>query len=488
MRSTLSKLAGFTLAALGLAACDDADSTSPTTTTAATTSASTTTTTDGPLPGPAEWNREVTPPDAAEAAAKRAACEYKVGSLPAETQGAGTPSGKDIPVEHILVMMMENRSFDHYFQKLPEYGQPDVEVAPADFSNKDNEGNPVTIHHDTSYCFVDTNHGWGGTHTQVGGGKMDGFFATNDGNHEVPVNGSLEMISGKRALGYYDETDLPFYYWLANTFSIADHYHSSVLGPTFPNRMYLYAASSLGLTYNTIASTENTIVDHLEKREVDWKIYATGTPGIGLFVTTLLKYSDDHLRSIDDYFADAAAGTLPRFAFIDPNIGREGPINDDEHPPSMAPIGQRLVAEVVDALTKSPNWKDSALFLTYDEHGGLYDHVVPPKACPPDDIPTKYEQGPEVGFDQYGIRVPMMVVSPYAKKHFVSHKTYDHTSIVRFVEAKFVMPALSGRDANAEAPWEMFDFDNPPHAEPPAITIPVLDQSKMDECEAIFEP
>lgn len=483
MRSTALVFAGLGLLAAGLLGCAGEDDTLPATT------SPTGTTTEGPLPGPEEWNREVTPPTDDEAAQHRAACAYKKGSLPAETQGASTPAGKDIPIEHVFVLMMENRSFDHYFQKLPEYGQPDVEVAPPDFSNPDGEGNPVPIYHEKRQCFVDTNHGWAGSHAQVNGGKMDGFFLTNDGHHEVPVNGTLEMVSGKRAMGYHDHTDLPFYYWLANEFSIADHYHSSLQGPTFPNRMFLYAASSFGFTFNSLPEAETILVDQLEMREVDWKVYASGTPSLGMFFNQFLKYQDDHVRTIDDYFADAAAGTLPQFAFIDPNVGREGPLQDDEHPPSMASIGERFAARVVEALTKSPVWSKSALFITYDEHGGLYDHVVPPPACPPDDIPAKYNPGsPEVGFDQLGIRVPLTVVSPYAKKHFVSHKVYDHTSIVRFIQAKFVMPALSARDANAEAPWEMFDFENPPHADPPEIKVPELDQAQMDECKAIFDP
>jgi phospholipase C len=445
--------------------------------------------TDTPLPGPSEWNRDVTPPSDADAGAGRAACQYKAGSLPAETQGESAPNGKQIPLRHVLVMMMENRSFDHYFQKLPEAGQPDVDVAPPDFSNPDKDGKPVKIFHDDSYCFVDTNHEWSGSHQEYDGGKMDGFWAANDQHHDLPAHGTLDMLSGKRAMGYYDQTDLPFYYWLANEYAIADHYHASLLGPTFPNRMFLYAASSFGNTWNTIAEADNTLVDYLEQRQVDWKIYATGTPGLGIFVATHLKYAQDHLKTMDDYFTDAAAGTLPEFAFIDPNIGREGPVNDDEHPPSIAQIGQHLAAKVIDSLEKSPNWGDSALFLTYDEHGGLYDHVPPPKACPPDDSPVKLKPGdPDAKFDRYGVRVPMMVVSPYAKKHFVSHHTYDHTSIVRFVEARFVMPALSGRDANAEAPWEMFDFESPPHKDPPPVTIPEIDQSKVDACKAIFDP
>lgn len=441
-----------------------------------------------PLPGPPEWNRDVTPPTDEEASTGREACSYTAGALPAETQGESHPSGNEIPVDHIIVMMMENRSFDHYFQKLPEYGQPDVEVAPPDFTNPDVNGDPVAPFHDTQHCFVDTNHEWAGSHQQAGDGAMDGFVRSNDGWHEAPAHGTLDMLSGKRAMGYYDQTDLPFYYWLASEFSIADHYHASLLGPTFPNRMFLYAATSMGLTYNTLIDPEKTLFDYLEERKVDWKVYATGTPGFAMFVQKLIAFQELHLRSIDDYYADAAAGTLPAVAFIDPAIGREGPAQDDEHPPSVSALGQNLSAKVIDALTKSPNWSRSALFLTYDEHGGLYDHVVPPKACPPDDIAPVLKPGdPDANFDQLGIRVPMMVVSPFAKKHFVGHRTYDHTSIVRFIEARHVIPALTNRDANAEAPWEMFDFKNPPHASPPAVTIPVVDQAMVNACVAIYE-
>lgn len=443
----------------------------------------------------ADWDRAVVrPATEAVAASSRARCAFSRGALPAETLGAELPIDGEIPIKTIVVLMQENRSFDSYFGHLNQYAhRNDIESPPDTTTNPEKinaPGSPLHApQHAPMLCMADTNHEWGASHVQVNGGKMDGFFATNEGHHEVPVNGTLDMISGRRAMGYYDATDLPFYYWLASEFSIADHYHCSLQGPTFPNRMFLYAASSFGNTYNTIAEAPNTLVDYLEERQIDWKIYATGTPGLGIFLSTHLKYAGEHLKSIEDYFADAAAGTLPQFAFVDPNIGREGPINDDEHPPSMAPLGEELAARVVDALTKSPNWSKSALFLTYDEHGGLYDHVPPPKACVPDDSPVKLQPGdPDVPFDELGVRVPMMVVSPFAKKHFVSHRTYDHTSIVRFVEAKFVLPALSNRDANAEIPWEMFDFEGAPHADPPKVTIPIVDQAKIDACKAIFEP
>jgi len=441
---------------------------------------------DGPLPGPTEWNRDVTPPSDAEAATKRGACGYAVGALPAETQGKSHPNGKDIPIDHVLVMMMENRSFDHYFQKLPEYGQPDVEVAPAGFTNPDADGNPVPPFHDTQYCFVDTNHEWSGSHQQYGGGKMDGFFLTNDGFSEAPPNGSPDLVSGKRALAYYDETDLPFYYWLAGEFAIADHYHCSLLGPTFPNRMYLYAATSFGVADGSLANTngQNILIDNLELRQIDWKVYGDGIVGEAEFPDKFIPHVDRR-HFLADLYADAAAGTLPQFAFVDPNLGMEAYNQNDEHPPAMAQGGQKLVAQVVDAIAESPAWSRTALFITYDEHGGLWDHVPPPAACPPDD--RKPNVDPKAAFDRLGIRVPMMVVSPWAKKHFVSHHTYDHTSIVRFVEARFVMPAMTARDANAEAPWEMFDFSAPPHATPPAVEIPDIPADKLAACKAIFD-
>lgn len=441
-----------------------------------------------PLPGPTEWNRDVKAPDDADAVDERASCGYHAGDMPAETQGKSHPNGSEIPVDHIVVLMQENRSFDHYFQKLPEYGQPDVEVAPAGFTNPDGNGVAVAPFHDTQYCFVDTNHEWGGVHQQVGGGKMDGFFASNDGWHEAPAHGTLDLISGHRAMGYYDETDLPFYYALASEYAIADHYHCSLQGPTWPNRMFMYAATSFGMTGNSFPEADKTLMDYLEERQVTWKLYASGTPGFAMFVPQFLKYREAHLAGIEDYFADAKAGTLPQFALVEAKLGDERYNQNDEHPPAMAPLGEAFTATVVDALTKSDNWSRSALFITYDEHGGLYDHVVPPAACPPDDIPLKFGQGdPEAKLDQLGVRVPMMVVSPFAKKHFVAHHVYDHTSIVRFIEARFVIPALTNRDANAEAPWEMFDFDKVPHAKPPSLPIPVPDQSKVDACAKIYE-
>ncbi len=451
------------------------------------------------LPGPPEWNRPVSEPTVESATAERQACGFKAGALPAETQGKGYPNGTEIPIDHIVVMMMENRSFDHYFQRLPQNGQPDVEVAPATFYNLDNDGNKVYPARDTSLCFVDTAHGWEETHLQVNGGKMDGFFSTNDQDHDATImGGSMNMISGTRGLTYYEPQDLPLYYWIATQFSIADHYHAALQGPTWPNRMFMYGATSRGKTGNEfVTGDKNLIFDELTLRQIPWTIYFAGAPGIGVFPDRFIDYDTaqtivPEMAPLDQFFTDAAAGTLPEVVFVDPGLGHEGVNATDEHPPAMMQIGQQLIAKVVSALIKSPDWAHTALFMTYDEHGGLYDHVVPPPACAPDDfypqlgVSPAPSPEPGQGFDALGIRVPMLVVSPWAKKNGVAHHTYDHTSILRFIEARFVMPALTNRDANAEAPWDMFDFSKPSNMSPGEPPMPTVDQAKLTNCFAVF--
>ena len=315
---------------------------------------------------------------------------------------------------------------------------------------------------------------------------MDGFVVTNEGNHELPAGGTLEMLKGRRAMGYYDQSDLPFYYWLANEFAIGDRYFASAPTSTWPNRMFLFAATSFGQATNTLVTADTTIQDELDLREVSWKLYSSTTASYGMLVNKLgPAVQEGHIVPFDQYFADLDAGTLPAVAFVEPGIGREAWDANDEHPPAIMQIGQHFVAEVVDALAKSSAWSSSALFLTYDEHGGLYDHVVPPPACAPDDLSVPLSDGSLPAFDRYGIRVPFAVISPYAKAHDVSHRTYDHTSILRFIEARFVMPALTARDANAEAPWDMFDFDAPPRPAP-AVSLPPIDEDATASCDAVF--
>ena len=435
-----------------------------------------------------EWDKNVTAPTDEAANTNRAACTYAKGALPAETQGATHPTGKNLPIDTIVIVMMENRSFDHYFQKGKESGL-DVDVAPSDFSNPAADLTPVTIHRDTRLCMVDTAHGWTEVHDQVGkDSTMDGFFKTNDGHHDLPAGGKdkPELLSGARSLTYYEKADLPFMYWAAEQFSIGDRYFCSLLGPTWPNRMYLYGASSFGTVGNGFPqNVDQTIFELLEKRGVSWEIYSSTSPGASVFIDRVIKYRE-HITPEVNFYDAAKAGTLPQVVFLDPQVAAENFDKNDEHPPAIMQIGQKWLSNVTKTMMASPQWSRSAMFITYDEHGGFYDHVVPPKACVPDDLPLEAPATSGQKFDQYGIRVPFVVISPYAKKKYVSHRVYDHTSILRFVESRFTLPALSGRDANAEAPWDVFDFAAPPNVPaslPPDVTV---DDKTYAECSTIF--
>jgi phospholipase C len=329
---------------------------------------------------------------------------------------------------------------------------------------------------------------------------MDGFYETNhDRKGEVMPNPETALRDGERAMTWYDEREIPFYYALAKTFGLGDHYFASVLGPTWPNRMYLFAATSFGYASNRLfpelapypfPQNDVVILDELEKRHVDWKAYSSSLSGIAVVLgpTASTRYGRDVVFTIDDFFKDAAEGKLPAVVYLDPDFTKTGdPDGEDEHPPANLQIGQRFTSKIVDALLKSPQWGKLALFITYDEHGGIYDHLAPPKACPPDDKPPIDREGPVEGaFDRYGVRVPLLVVSPYAKRGFVSHGVYDHSSVVRFIQAKHRLPALTGRDANALALTDFFDFGSPPNLEIPQLPEAVVDPGEKQYCDQTF--
>jgi phospholipase C len=432
-------------------------------------------------------------------------CTFRRGSMPAQSLGKEIPLGDDIPIQNIVVFTQENRSFDSYFGRLGKYlGRDDIESPPEGASNPTANGEAVAWQHAPRLCMPDTNHEWGGVHRQLNDGRMDGFFLTNDGWTEDRHDLSKDLLNGSRAMWFYDERDIPYYYDLAKTFAIADHYFSSVPGPTYPNRQYLYAATSFGVTSNHAPSGkllgENTVIfDELQRRGVTWKIYTAGFPAIPR-VGALLGASymsrwgflgGGHLASMGDFSNDAEKGTLPQVAFVDASIN-EDVWGVDEHPPSDIQTGQRWIAQRVDELMQSPQWPHLAAFLTYDEHGGIYDHVVPPEACPPDDIEPVLEGKDDRKFpgrfDHYGARVPFMVVSPWVKKSYVSHVTYDHTSVLRFIEAKFALPAMSSRDANADALFDFFDFSAPSYPTAPRLPIPKVEGRAMSLCVKLLKP
>jgi phospholipase C len=435
----------------------------------------------------------------------RLACAFDAGSLASATQDPTAPNAATIPINNVVVIMMENRSFDHYFQDLNNEGWTGVDVAPASATNPGIDGGPVPfVHADYDdggapgvYCFADTNHSWDGTHTEIADGGMSGFAVANDGTHEDPMLGPPGFLSGSRAMVYYDtQADLPFMYWAASNFAIGDHYFASVPGPTWPNREYLYAATSWGeTTTGTFPKpTSPTVLDSLNAKGVSWEAYAAsdGFATALLFIhsPTFGSYTSHVASSFDQFTSAAQAGTLPSVSFVDPGTENESYQGLDEHPPAVMQVGEAWLSSVLASLVASPQWPNMAVFLLFDEHGGLYDHEVPPSACKPDStgpIPSMPDGGTYGGFDEYGVRLPFVVISPYAKPHYVGHLVYDHTSVLRFIEARFGLPALTKRDANALVPWDVFDFTTTtPNLTPPAPPTVPVNSALIQQCQTIF--
>lgn len=387
-------------------------------------------------------------PAAGELAARRNACAFHAGALPGDTVELPPEWPRVLPIRHIVVVVQENHSFDSYFGRLHASGQPDAEALPARFTNTDGSF-VLAPHAATSTCLdVDPPHQWHDAHLAWNGGHMDGFGR----------NG------GSGAFTYYDAPLMPFYYWLASTYTIADRYFAAVLGGTWANRDYLYAATSRGVfdSFSRPIPDIPTIFDALSSGGVTWGVYTDGEP----FQDTL-GWDRGHgsVYTFEQFVNQAAAGTLPSVAFVDPPAFSD----QDEHPSEVGDLGkgQDWSRQVYQAVVASPLWPQTAMLLTWDEWGGFFDHVPPPPACVPSpDQPD---------FDRLGFRVGLIVVSPWARPHAVSHVPHSHTSITRLIELVYDLPALTDRDANSDALLDMFDFTWPNLAAPdpaPPVAIP----------------
>jgi phospholipase C len=396
-----------------------------------------------------------------------------------EGQVRRTPELRD--VQHIVVLMQENRSYDEYFGALSRKGGAASKKSPTPTNpNPLDPSATIAAFHQGANCEVDDlNHAWTGTHAEIDSGRMDGFTAQN----AIPAD-----ATGSRAMGQYDSTDLPYYYGLANTFGIGDRYFTSVPGPTFPNRFYEMAGTSFGHIQNDFPPEggwpQPTIFGRLQDAGISWKVYDAQFPTASFFAD--VKAHMENVQPISQYFADAAAGTLPQVAFVEPIYIGTVSEESDEHPPANMQVGQEFTANVLHALMASRDWSSSAFFLTWDEHGGYYDHVAPPAAPVPDSIPPILGPGDvPAAFDHYGVRVPFVVVSPFAKPHFVSHRVSDHTSIPAFIERRFNLLPLTQRDAKANTLLEYFDFAHPHFTKPPKLPTATVDPSKAAQCAAL---
>jgi phospholipase C len=377
------------------------------------------------------------------------------GSLPFPDLPAGTNC---LPaIDHIVVLMKENHSYDNYFGMLDRGDgftrSPDG--TPIN-SNPDAVGQPVRVHH-MSLPFNQSQHlsqTWNSSHKQWNNGALNGFVTTTDS--DVPM-------------GYLDGTDLPWYYGFARSYGIGDRCFCSLLGRTFPNRRYLQAATSAGQVNDTIPSpfvrppASGLIWDLLDAHGIGWANYFVDVPELALWPRNLLRWHD-RIHGIDDFYTDCRLGNLPPVSLITPEalFLSEGEYQDDQ-------IGEAFTASLFEAAATSPNWRGMLFIIVWDEGGGFYDHVAPPTAVVPDDVPPDIHVPPdEPGeFNRYGFRVPCLVASPFSKPGHVSSVVYDHTSILATIETKWNLPALTRRDAAANPLLDFVDLDQPPHFRTP---------------------
>jgi phospholipase C len=389
------------------------------------------------------------------------------GSLPFPRLAEGTDTLPQI--EHIIVVMMENHSYDNI---LGISGRGDgftLHNGVPTPSNPDGHGNLVHAFPMPNPCQLKSkpSNSWSAAHASFNGGRMDGFVTS---------------ASGAASMGYFTSAELPFTVGLAGVFPVADRYFCSVMAQTFPNRRYLLAATSLGLTVDalpTVLPPGGTIFDTLNRHDISWRNYYTTLPTVGAFLPLLGKKSiNSNLAPISSFYSDAAAGTLPSFCIVDPDFNKQS-----EENPQDVQYGDQFLGQVVNAVMAGPAWPRTLLLWTYDESGGYYDHVPPPAAVPPDDVaPQLLPIDPPGRFDRYGFRVPSGVVCPYARRNYVSHVTYDHTSVLKLVETKWNLPALTARDANASNLLDMVDFEAAPaFLHPPKLPAP-SDPARLAGC------
>jgi phospholipase C len=389
-------------------------------------------------------------------------------ALPLDLGGA-PPNPSQSPVDHIFVLMMENRSFDHYMGWMTGTHEQSYTGTFGDPGHP-LEGQSMATYHlapDYRGCeFGDPSHGW-------------------EGGREQLRNGFLTGDNDEFAIGYYEESDVEFYAKLARQFVLCDNYFASLMGPTFPNREYMHSAQSGGMKTNalppevgyTAGFTWATIWDRLDAAGVSWAYYFVDLPAALLWGPRLAH----GIRHIEALFADAAAGTLPHVAFIDP--GFTSGLRTDEHPYGDIRAGQAFSHNVIKSIVESPVWPRSALFLNYDEWGGFFDHVRPPRM--PDARATDFDPAGTNDFGQLGFRVPTQVISPYAPQGMLASsllglrsprnpspgktfsptpsRFYDHTSILKFIEWRFGLAPLTMRDAAAaNIGLDLLDFEQTP--------------------------
>jgi phospholipase C len=397
------------------------------------------------------------------------ACGDDDGTSPANSESASLQP-EELAIETVVMVMMENRSFDHYFGALSLEERRAADGLRATFTNPRPDGTRVSPFRLDPRCVADPRHGWDASRRQVNGGRNDGFVR----EHYDAVGPS----AGDQVMGYHNRAQLPFIYGLADEFVICDRWFCSVLGPTWPNRFYLHSAQSNGRMNNAFPETGGgftwrTIYDSLAAAGIDWRYYYIDLPFLTLFSSVRRQ---NRFADIRQFFEDARSGTLPPVVVVDPGFQY-----NDDHPPHDIHLGQAFISSIVHALGQSPQWSRSMLILTYDEHGGFFDHVPPPQV---------EDERAVLGFNQLGVRVPGVIVSPFTRRGVVSSTLYEHSSFPAFIEWLFGLEPLTVRDANANVFLDTFDVGRVRRNDPRAFpALPVIEVESEIPAECIpFDP
>jgi len=360
------------------------------------------------------------------------------------------PDPADSGIEHVVVIMMENRSMDHLLGWHPN---ADVRWDQTFLDTSGAAHQPYDLGTMYMGCgFDDPNHGYDGGRTQVNGGAMDGFLQTAPDGDRFPI-------------GYYTEAARPFYNSLARNYTVCDRYFCSTLTSTFPNRVFLQAAATDRMSNTFDTSTLPTIWDRIANSDgaVTAGYYFQDLPTLGLWGTKYIPISNH----IEKFFVDAATGQLPNVAFVDPRALEEGNTGSsgDDHPHADIRVGEYFIQSIFNAVAQSPAWASTVFIVTYDEWGGFFDHVPPPRAA---DASTGLDLDLVDGKALLGARVPVIVASPFSKSDpgdpRVSSFVYDHASILKLIEWRWGFEPLSARDASADVgnlAWAL-DFHTQP--------------------------
>jgi phospholipase C len=374
--------------------------------------------------------------------------------LPAQAALSQQGHQPSTPIQHLIVVMQENHTFDNYFGTYPgANGLPAGVKMPVDPTNP--AAGYVSPWHIGNTTITDLSHSASTYHDQYDNGKMDAFVSALN----------LRNQNGKQAMGYYDGTDIPYYWNLADNYVLFDQFFSSAMDGSFANHMYWVAGvppvTPKGVNLSDTLANVPTIFDSLQAAGVSWKFYvqnynptinyrdasASGNKSSQVVWVPLLNFDrfidnptlSSHIVDLNQYFIDLNNGTLPAVAYIVPS-------GASEHPPSSLLSGERFVKSILQELMRSSSWDSSAFLLSYDDWGGWFDHVTP------------------VQVDQYGYgpRVPTLLVSPYAKSGYIDSTVLDFTSILKFIEQNWNIPSLASRDSHANNFLSAFNFNQSP--------------------------